>query len=94
MNTGQLLRVCDVIDQNQTRRVTHEGGSGQIFRQTLQSQILLWEGRLQGGILTDDITISAEHVVRQQNNNKNVAESGYGGEENLLYYLVWHKLLH
>ena len=53
IETGQLPQTCVVIDQNQTPRAANEGGPGQIVKQTLQSQILLWEGRLQGGILTD-----------------------------------------
>ena len=52
MKTGQLPR----IDQNQTRRVSCSDVSGQIVRQNLQRQILLWEGRLQRDILTEDIT--------------------------------------
>ena len=86
IETGQLPGTCEVIDQNQTPSAAHEGGLGQIVRQTLQSQILLWEGRLQGGILTDDITAEAtriaEHVVRQKNNNNTVAEPGCGGGYN------------
>ena len=61
IETGQLPGTCEVIDQNQTPSAAHEGGLGQIVRQTLQSQILLWEGRLQGGILTDDITRSDQN---------------------------------
>ena len=61
IETGQLPQTCVVIDQNQTPRAASEGGPGQIVKQTLQSQILLWEGRLQGGILTDDITRSDQN---------------------------------
>ena len=61
IETGQLPGTCEVIVQNQTPSPAHEGGLGQIVRQTLQSQILLWEGRLQGGILTDDITRSDQN---------------------------------
>ena len=52
MKTGQL----PLIDQNQTRRVSCDGASGQIVRQNLQRQILLWEGRLQREMLTENIT--------------------------------------
>ena len=61
MKSVRLPRKMSSTDQNQTPSAAHEGGLGQIVRQTLKSQILFWKGRLLCGILTDDITRSDQN---------------------------------
>ena len=57
MKTGKLTRE---IDQNQTTRAAKGGESNRRLEQTThQSKILMWEGRIQSGKLTED---SAEDV--------------------------------
>ena len=61
MKTGKLTRI--EIDQNQTTVSAKGGESNRRLEQatTHQSKILLWEGRIQSGKVTEDSAENARH---------------------------------